>query len=186
MITIRSIVPPLCIALAACAGPGVSQREPFFEVTDFEFGKMRQHGGLWEIYQSGTDIDYEVNGACEFDGEAYPCMWYGSVIEYRTNHDKLVLDCEARVSDQVDFGSAEGTTAEQSQRFNFTLTFDGGRTEKRTPNYIIASNEVTPPDYSKFRCFYDGEEVLSYSLTVTYGVPRAQAQPRMALLTTDG
>ncbi len=186
MIIIRYIVLSLGVTLAACAGPGVSQREPFFEVTDFEFGKMRQHDGLWEIYQAGTDIDYEVNGACEFDGDAYPCMWYGSVIEYRTNYDELVLDCEARVSDQVDFGSADGTTAAQAQRFAFTLTFDGGRTEKRTPNYIIASNEVTPPDYSKFRCFYGGEEVLSYSLTVTYGVPRAEVAPRVAMLMTDG
>ena len=154
--------------ISACSNQPQPSDDHFFEVIGFEAGKMRESDGRWEIYQQGRDMRYEVNGACEYDGAAYPCMWYGWVINYRSSHDKLVLQCTANTLEKVDWGNAEETAAEQAMEFEFTLTFDGQQTEKRTPNYIIASSSDVTPDRTNFSCHYEGREVLSYTLTVMY------------------
>ena len=158
----------LALLCVSCASPAPEKRGAFFEVTGFHTGKMRQENGRWEIYQPGGDMRYEVNGACEYDGAAYPCMWYGWVINYETNQEEVVLQCAASASDRIDWGNAEQTSSEQAMQFDFTLTFRGGQTEKRTPNYIIASNGETAPDRTRFVCRHGGRTVLSYTLTVTY------------------
>jgi hypothetical protein len=186
VIIIRLLCVCVCLGLFACAGTPGDEREPFFEVTGLQFGKMREsEEGRWEVYQNGPDLRYEVNGVCQYDGEAYPCMWYGSVINYRTNHEKLTLECQVHARQKLDWGNADETQSEQSQRFDFTLTFSSEQTVKRTPNYIIASATDSVPDHTDFTCHHEGREVLSYSLIVTYEETQVvdeleQANPRIA------
>ena len=178
---VRWLWPVVLLGLAACSTPG-SLEPGYFEVTGFQFGKMREDAaGRWEVYQPGGHMRYEVNGACEYDGLAYPCMWYGTVINYQTNHDELVLDCEAHTSEKLDWGDPAGAQAEQSYSFEFTMTFRGEDTVKRTPSYIIASDGNPAADQASFVCHYEGREVLSYSLLVTYSDKASNAPPRLAL-----
>ena len=180
---LRRLWPLVCLLAAACSTTG-GVVDPYFEVTSLEFGKMREDAaGRWEVYQPGAHMRYEVNGACEYDGLAYPCMWYGTVINYQTNHDELVLDCEAHTSEKLDWGDPEGAESEQSYSFEFTMTFSGKDTVKRTPSYIIASDGNPAADQASFTCRYEGREVLSYSLLVTYGDKASNAPPRLALAT---
>jgi hypothetical protein len=167
--------------VAACAGTGGVSGADYFEVTDFQLGKMREnHLGLWEVYEPGAHMRYEVNGACEYDDVAYPCMWYGTVIRYRTNRDELVLDCEAHTSEKLDWGNPAAAEAEQSYSFAFTMTFRGDDTVKRVPSYIIASSGNPAADEATFVCLHQGREVLNYTLLVTYGESGENPPPRLA------
>ena len=62
------------------------------------------------------------------------------------------------------------------------MTFSGADTVKRSPSYIISSTGNPAADQATFVCRYDGREVLSYSLLVTYeDTASDSAPPRLAL-----
>ena len=150
------------LLIVSCSSLNQTSSEKEFEVISFQQGKMEQESKAWKISEEGANYIYKENGTCKFYGQIKPCMWFGFVLKYKTNQEKVVLKCSLNTTATVDFGNPNEKLSQKTDSFNFELELEGNTDELINPQYII-DNQSTETTVDKTVCKYKGKEILSFT-----------------------
>jgi hypothetical protein len=130
-------------------------------------GKMRKVDGEYVIYEHTSDMVYEENDRCGYDGEPIDCLRHGFKIEYEPIKEDVKLDCIARTNIAVNAGNVAREKYVDTREDDFYIPLETSKNEFVNVQYI--SGQPGLEDLLiETSCAYNGKEVLRFSQRVRF------------------
>ena len=139
-------------------------------VSDFKSGLVCDPGKAhaWICHQA-EDIHLTGQGRCVYDGEQYPCTWYGFSFNYANNIPGTQLECEYTSTLPRDMGNPEGVVARNTATGKYSLTLDHVEGRVFNPQYTIfgvRTPEDDGLDSTTTTCSISGQEIATFEFNL--------------------
>lgn len=138
------------------------------EIRDFKQGLIHKQNGVHQVYQQGSEFQYQTNGECTYNHKQHDCMWFG--FSFRTSQDinKLTLICKGKLSSPDDAGNPQDVLGKQLQNIEITLTLESENGYFSNPQYIVRETNIVTQEITT-TCSHNGKEILKSNVTINFG-----------------
>ena len=116
-------------------------------------------------------------GKCIYNGDDYPCTWYGYEFDYYNAQPNQALDCVVKSNTPQSFGNPEGIEVENTKTYEFRLELDPNETHFFNPTYSIFAYWPAKKNIEKFttECSLNSKSVFKFSKELIF--PESEEKP---------
>ena len=151
----------------------ISFQASAIEITNFTSGLACTDGhSLGWICHETEEVHLTGQGTCTWDGEDYPCTWYGFEFEYSGNDDNLEISCQFTTSQSATSGNPKGVIEDSSETGSFSFKLEGEKGRFYNPQYSLLA---TKPEYRAVQtiettCEADETHLFEFRFNVHYPI----------------
>lgn len=151
----------------------LSSQSLAFEITNFTSGLACTDGHSFGWICHDTEVIHLTGqGRCNWDGEEYPCTWYGFEFEYSGNKVGDAIDCQYSTSQSADAGNPQEVISEESNEGTFTLQLKDESGRFYNPQYSLfaVQSEQGAIQRTETTCYKDGDVLFEFRFQIHYPV----------------
>ncbi len=131
-------------------------------------GERKRDGFICHVTE---EIKITGQGRCTYDGEVYPCTWYGFEFEF-TNKTGMpqTVDCTLTTDMPANYGNPKGLKKQNTESLDYSFTLEGATGRFYNPQYSLfsQSQKSSVSQVSHTICSIKGKPLFEFKRIQTY------------------